>query len=125
MCTNGVQDGVGKQAQVYRAGDDDYPLRKRATLLRNVNLFLFVYVAQEVYQTTNKRHGREPECDPSGTMTTSGVWKSHESIEVIDRTDGGSYANQYRENVFQAFHLEPPASELIYRSEERRVGKEC
>jgi len=80
---------------------------KRATLLRNVNLFLFVYVAEEVNQATNKRDYCESERDPSGTVTTGRVWKRHKPIEIIDRTDDGCYADQYRENIFQAFHFEP------------------
>jgi hypothetical protein len=83
-------------------------------LLRNVNLFLFVYVAEKVYQTTNKGDCGQPERDPTGRVTTGGVRISHKSIKVIDRTNGGGYANQYRKNIFQAFHFEPPASESVY-----------
>jgi hypothetical protein len=111
MCTNGVQDGVGEQAQVYPAATTIIRCDKRATLLRNVNLFLFVYVAQEIYQPANKGYGCKPECNPSGTMTSGRIRESHKSVKVVDRTDDGSNANHYRENVFQAFHLEPPASE--------------
>jgi hypothetical protein len=87
---------------------------KRATLLRNVNLFLFVYVTQEVNQATNKGHGCEPECDPSGTMTSGRIRESHKLIEIIDRTDRSNYANQYRKNVFQAFHFEPSDQRMNY-----------
>jgi len=82
----------------------------RATLLRNVNFFLFVYVAEKVYQTTNKGYGCQPERDPARRVTTGGVREGHKFIEIKDRTDCGRYANQYRENIFQAFHFEPPAS---------------
>jgi hypothetical protein len=97
------------------SGVDDLPAaNNRATLLRNVNLFLFVDVAEEIYQATNKGNGSQPERDPSGSVTASGVRVGHKFIEIIDRTDSGHYANQYRENVFQAFHFEPPgpANEL-------------
>jgi hypothetical protein len=80
----------------------------RATLLRNVNLFLFVYVAEKVYQTTNKGDCCQPERDPTRGVTAGGVRISHKSVKIIDRTNGGRYANQYRENIFQAFHFEPP-----------------
>jgi hypothetical protein len=86
----------------------------RATLLRNVNLFLFVNVAEKVYQTTNKGDCSQPECEPAVGMTTGGVRIGDKSIEIIDRTDGGCYANHYRENVLKAFHFEPPASFIKY-----------
>jgi hypothetical protein len=86
----------------------------RATLLRNVNLFLFVYVAEKVYQATNKGDCCQPECDPTRRVTAGGVRVSHKSVKIIDRTNGGGYANQYRENIFQAFHFEPPASFIKY-----------
>jgi len=80
-----------------------------ARLLRNVNLFLFVYVSEEVYQTTNKGNCCQPECDPSLGMTAGGVRIGHKSVKVEDRSEGGCNADQYRENIFQAFHFEPPA----------------
>ena len=41
-------------------------MNKRAQLLRNVNLFLFVNVAEKVNQATNKGDCCQPECNPSG-----------------------------------------------------------
>jgi hypothetical protein len=72
-----------------------------------VNLFLFVHVAEKVYQTTNKGDCSQPERDPTVSVTTGGLLKGHKSVEIIDRTDSGYYADQYRENIFQAFHFEP------------------
>jgi hypothetical protein len=94
-------------------------LTNRATLLRNVNLFLFVYVAEKVYQTTNKGDCCQPERDPARRVTTGGVRIGHKFIEIEDRTDDGRYANQYRKNIFQAFHFEPPASLFSMKVKEK------
>jgi len=90
------------------------PLSKSppAPLLRNVNLFLFVYVSEEVDQAANKRYCCQPECDPSLRMTAGGVRIGHKLVKVKDRADCGSNANHYRENIFQAFHFEPPARKI-------------
>src|SRR5687768_12046077 len=80
-----------------------------ARLLSNVDLLFFVYVAKEINQTTNKRHCCQSERYPTRGVTTCGIRISHESVEVKDRTDGCGYADNYRQNVFQAFHFEPPA----------------
>jgi hypothetical protein len=112
VCTNGVQDAIGKQAQVYPAASLELARsKKRAQLLRNVNLFLFVYVAEEVYQATDEGNCGQPECDPPRGMTARRIWVGHKPVEVIDCTDGGYYAYQNRQNVFQAFHFDLRASE--------------
>src|ERR1041384_2179141 len=82
-----------------------------SALLRNVNLFLFVNVAEKVYQATNKGYCRQPECDPSRGVT-SRRRLGHKLVKVVDRSDGGCDANHYRENIFQAFHFEPPARKI-------------
>src|SRR5215218_46647 len=109
MCTNGVQYGVGCGANLYGAANQRRrAISMSAPLLRNVYLFLFVYVAQEIYQTTNKGDCCQPECDPSRCVTAGRVRVGHKLVEIKDRTNGGCYTHQYRENIFQAFHLEPP-----------------
>jgi hypothetical protein len=85
-------------------------MNKATPLLRNVNLFLFVYVAKEVYQTTNKGDCQQAERNPSVTVTGR-VRGVNILDEIHDRADGGYNSHQYRENVFQAFHFEPPAKE--------------
>src|SRR5215218_4569254 len=105
----------GQQAQVYCSGEPYVQPAVNtglALLLRNVNLFLFVYVAEKVYQTTNKGDCSQAERDPSVGVTAGGIRIGHKSIEIIDRTDGGCHAYQYRENIFQAFHFEPPANRM-------------
>src|SRR5262249_31122566 len=116
VCTNGVQDSVGQRAQVHTAGTTLRPAvqKQSAPLLRNVNLFLFVYVSEEVNQTTNKGHCSQPECDPSRRMAAGGVRIGHKPVKVVDCPDGGNNANHYRENIFQAFHFEPPARKIKY-----------
>jgi hypothetical protein len=79
-----------------------------------VNLFLFVYVAQEVYQTTNKGYCGQPERDPARRVTAGGVWVGHKFVKIKDRADSGGNTHQYRENIFQAFHFEPPARKIEY-----------
>jgi hypothetical protein len=58
MCTNGVKYSVW-QAGVITAGGqavgDPLSAKSQRRLLRNVDLFLFVNVAQKVYQATDKR----------------------------------------------------------------------
>jgi hypothetical protein len=96
-----------KQAQVYRSGVSVFPAVSKsfAPLLRNVNLFLFVYVAKEVYQTTNKGDCCQPERDPSRRVTAGGIWVAHKFVEIKDRANSGGNSHQYRENIFQAFHF--------------------
>jgi len=79
-----------------------------------VNLFLFVYVAQEVYQTTNKGYCSQPERDPPGRVTAGGVWVGHKLVKIKDRADSSGNSHQYRENIFQAFHFEPSGQEIEY-----------
>src|SRR6185369_10254414 len=93
---------------IRRRRTNKHAANKRATLLRNVNLFLFVNVTEEVNEPTNKGNGCQPERDPSGSVTAGGVRVGHKSIEIVNRTNGGNYANQYRKNILQAFHFEPP-----------------
>jgi hypothetical protein len=101
--------GSGSRRKFIRRRRTISTLRnKRATLLRNVNLFLLVYVAEKIYQTTNKGNCSQAERDPSVRVTAGGIRIGHKSIEIIDCTDGGRHAYQYRENIFQAFHFEPP-----------------
>jgi len=87
--------------------------------LRDVNLFLFVYVSEEVDQTANKRYCCQPECDPSLRMTAGGVRIGHKLVKVKDRADGSRNANHYRENIFQAFHFEPPARKFNMKVKEK------
>src|ERR1041384_7739050 len=79
-----------------------------SALLSYMYLFLFVYVAKEIYQTTNKGHYGQPQCDPSQCMTAASFREGHKPVEVIDRADGGDNSHHYRENILQAFHFEPP-----------------
>jgi len=84
-----------------------------------VYLFLFIYVAQEVYQTTNKGHCSQPERDPTRRVTAGGVWVGYKSVKIVDRANGGGNSHQYREYVFQAFHFEPPARKLNMKVKEK------
>ena len=63
MCTNGVQFGVGDQAQVFPVGKSHRRLptmlSASARLLRNVYLLFFINVAEEINQATYKRHHRQ------------------------------------------------------------------
>src|ERR1041385_6759513 len=116
MCTNGVQ-WCRVAARIYTAGSISVgppSVTSQRSLLGNVYLFLFVYVAQEIYQTTNKRDCCQPKRDPSRCVTAGRVRVGHKFIEVVDRSDGRRYAYQYRENIFQAFHFEPPAKVIDY-----------
>src|SRR5215213_1405588 len=90
-CTNGVEDVSAIRAQGYTAGSLWRPAagKSRALLLSNVDLFLFVHVTEEVYQTTNKGYRCQPECDPSRRMTAGRVRVGHKSIKIIDRADAG------------------------------------
>jgi hypothetical protein len=108
---------AGQQAQVYRSGETcvrPAVSKSLAPLLRNVNLFLFVYVAQEVYQTTNKGYCGQPERDPTLHVTAGGVWVGHKFVEIKDRANGGGNSHYNRENIFQAFHFEPSGQEIKY-----------
>jgi len=82
-------------------------------------LFLFVYVAQEINETTNKGHYSQAERDPSQRMTAARFRKGHKPVEVIDRADGGHNSHHYRENILQAFHFEPPPNDLIMKVKEK------
>src|SRR5215213_6112724 len=106
-----------KQAQVYCSGEQfvrPAVSKTSAPLLRNVNLFLFVYVAKEVYQTTNKGYCCQPERNPSRRVTAGGVRVGHKFVEIEDRANRGCNSHQYRENIFKAFHFEPPARKIDY-----------
>jgi hypothetical protein len=46
-------------------------------------------------------------------MATGWVRIGHKPVKVVDRSDGGNNAYHYRENVFQAFHFEPPARKIL------------
>jgi hypothetical protein len=92
--------------------------KSSASLLRNVNLFFFVYVAKEVYQTTNKGDCCQTERDPSGSVSSRGRL-SDKLVKIEDRADGGGNSHQYRENIFQAFHFEPPARKLVMKVKEK------
>jgi hypothetical protein len=83
--------------------------RSSARLLSDVDLLFFVYVAKEINQTTDKRYCRQSKRNPSKALTATGFGMGHELVEVKDRTDGCGQADDYRQNVFQAFHFEPPA----------------
>src|SRR5215213_1898008 len=110
-----------KQAQVYCSGEQfvrPAVSKTSAPLLRNVNLFLFIYVAEEVYQTTNKGYCCQPERDPSRSVSGRGRL-GNKLVEIEDRADGGCNSHQNRENVFQAFHLEPPARKLNMKVKEK------
>ena len=68
LCTNGVQFGIGGHGATLFSGDplDRRPaMSNKRRLLRNVDLFLFVNVAQKVNQATDKRDCSEAERDPS------------------------------------------------------------
>src|SRR5689334_17570099 len=96
----------GKQAQVHRSGSNVQPAVSKsfAPLLRNVNLFLFVYVAKEVYQTTNKGNCCQPERDPSLRVTAGGILVSHKPVEIVDCAYIGVNSHQNRDNIIQACH---------------------
>src|SRR5215210_156949 len=101
MCTNGVKC-VSGAAQFIQQGQSVSARHQSAPLLGNVYLFLFVYVAEKVNQTTNKGDCCQPECDPPRRMTAGRVRVSHKLVEIKDRTYGGCYTHQYRENILQA-----------------------
>jgi hypothetical protein len=43
----------------------------------------------------------------------------HKLVEKVDRADGGCNSHQNRENIFQAFHFEPPARKLNMKVKEK------
>jgi hypothetical protein len=112
-CTNGVKILVGFECKSLHGKSKPVTSNNRdrssARLLRDVNLLFFVYVAEEINQTTYKRNRSQTERDPTGGVSTCGIGIGYESVEVVDRTDGCRYADNYRQNVLQAFHFEPPA----------------
>jgi hypothetical protein len=109
LCTNGVQYGVEQAGTITAGGQavgDPLSAKSQRRLLRNVDLFFFVDVAQKVYQTTDKRDCCQAECDPSRGVTSGGVRISHKLVKIKDRPDGRRDAYQYRENIFKAFHFD-------------------
>ena len=60
MCTNGGQFSVGRQRKLMTTGTTvgEPAVNKQRRLLSNVDLFFFVYVAQEVNQAANKGYCR-------------------------------------------------------------------
>jgi hypothetical protein len=97
---------------------DPLSVNRSAPLLRNVNLFFFVYVAKEVYQTTNKGDCCQSKRDPSRSVSGRGRL-SNKLVEIEYRADGGGNSHQNRENIFQAFHFEPPARKLVMKVKEK------
>jgi hypothetical protein len=78
---------------------------RASVLLRNVDLFLFVNVAEKVYQATNKRDYGQRQSDPSRRVTDARR-SSHKPVKIEDRTYGREQPYHNRENVFQAFHFD-------------------
>jgi hypothetical protein len=87
-----------------------------------VNLLFLIYVAEEINQATYKRHRRQPERDPTKILTAPCFRMCDELVKVKDRTDGCGDADNYRQNVFQAFHFEPPAKEKSMKVKEKAAG---
>jgi hypothetical protein len=91
-----------------------------ARLLCDVDLLFFVHVAEEVNQATNKGHCCQPERDPPLSVTPGcSIRMRHKPVEVIDRTDGTQDTHDHRENIFQAFHFEPPARKMNMKVKEK------
>jgi hypothetical protein len=76
-------------------------------------------MAQEIDQATNKGDCCQAKRDPTKTLTATSFGMGYELVKVKDRTDGCGYADNYRQNVFQAFHFEPPAEKLNMKVKEK------
>jgi len=112
VCTNGVENLVGfeyKSLQGSRLSGFQQSGSAKRPLLSDVYLLFFIYVAEEINQTTNKCNYGQPERYPTKTLTATRFGMGYKLVEVKDRTDGCGYADNHRQNVFQAFHVEPPA----------------
>ena len=55
-------------------------------------------------------------------MAAGGVRIGHKLVKVEDRAEGGSDSHHYRENIFQAFHFEPPARKFIMKVREKAAS---
>jgi hypothetical protein len=91
-----------------------------ARLLRDVDLLFFVHVTEEINQATNKGYCRQPECDPPLSVTAGcSIRVGHKLVEVKDRADGTQDTHDHGENIFQAFHFEPPARKMNMKVKEK------
>jgi hypothetical protein len=115
---SGSSANLRMEASEWLSNNRDRP---RARLLSDVYLLFFVYVAQEINQSTDKRDCCQSERDPTRSVPAGRVRISHKLIEVPDRADGSDYTHNHRQNVFQAFHFEPPARDNMKVKEKAAV----
>jgi hypothetical protein len=82
-------------------------------LLSNVNFFFLVDVSEKINQTANESDYGEAQGLPEVTVATFRFYEGYKLVEVVDRPSRSRQPDEYGQYVFNAFHFEPPANELL------------
>jgi hypothetical protein len=77
--------------------------------LSDVNFFFFVDVTQKIDQRADKENHATPNRPPH-VMRPCGVTAIYEKVKPVNSISQRAQAYDYCQDVFHAFHFEPPAN---------------